>query len=75
MTKTDKYMTIITTILVATQVIRVTQNAISLHRQEKDIKKVCGWLKDNDVSEQDFNIQREVFYMLHDWLSGNRKEE
>ena len=75
MTKTDKYMTIITTILVATQVIRVTQNAISLHRQEKDIKKVCGWIKDNDVSEKDFNTQREVFYMLHDWLSDNRKEE
>lgn len=75
MTKTDKYTTIITTILVATQVIRVTQNAISLHRQEKDIKKVCGWIKDNDVSEKDFNTQREVFYMLHDWLSGNRKEE
>ena len=75
MTKTDKYMTIITTILVATQVIRVTQNAISLHRQEKDIKKVCGWIKDNDVSEKDFNTQREVFYMLHDWLSNNRKEE
>ena len=71
MTKTDKYITI----LVATQVIRVTQNAISLHRQEKDIKKVCGWIKDNDVSEKDFNTQREVFYMLHDWLSGNRKEE
>ena len=75
MTKTDKYMTIITTILVGTQVIRVTQNAISLHRQEKDIKKVCEWIKDNDVSEKDFNTQREVFYMLHDWLSGNRKEE
>lgn len=71
----NKYLTFITTILVVTQVIRVTQNAISLHRQEKDIKKVCGWLKDNDVSEQDFNIQREVFYMLHDWLGGNRKEE
>ena len=70
-----KYLTFITTILVVTQVIRVTQNAISLHRQEKDIKKVCGWLKDNDVSEKDFNTQREVFYMLHDWLSGNRKEE
>ena len=74
----NKYMTVITTILVITQVIRVTQNAISLHRQEKDIKKVCGWIKDNDVSEKDFNTQREVFYMLHDWLSGrgiNRKEE
>ena len=71
----NKYMTFITTILVITQVIRVTQNAISLHRQEKDIKKVCGWIKDNDVSEKDFNTQREVFYMLHDWLSGDRKEE
>lgn len=71
----DKYLTFITTVLVITQVIRVTQNAISLHRQEKDIKKVCGWLKDNDVSEKDFDTQREVFYMLHDWLSSNRKEE
>ena len=70
-----KYLTFITTVLVITQVIRVTQNAISLHRQEKDIKKVCGWIKDNDVSEKDFNTQREVFYMLHDWLSDNRKEE
>ena len=71
----NKYLTFITTVLVITQGIRVTQNAISLHRQEKDIKKVCGWIKDNDVSEKDFNTQREVFYMLHDWLSGNRKEE
>lgn len=71
----NKYLTFITTVLVITQVIRVTQNAISLHRQEKDIKKVCGWIKDNDVSEKDFNTQREVFYMLHDWLSDNRKEE
>lgn len=45
MTKTDKYMTIITTILVATQVIRVTQNAISLHRQEKTLKRFVDGLK------------------------------
>lgn len=62
------YLKIITTVLVATQIIRIIQNAISLYRQEREIKKTCGWLKDNDVKEQDFNIQREVFYMLHEKL-------
>ena len=33
------YLTIITTILVLTQIIRITQNHISLFRQEKEIKK------------------------------------
>ena len=33
------YLTIITTILVLTQIIRITQNYISLFRQEKKIKK------------------------------------
>ena len=70
----NKYLTFITTVLVITQGIRVTQNAISLHRQEKDIKKVCGWIKDNDVSEKDFETQREVFYALHNLLC-NKKEE
>lgn len=62
------YLTIITTVLVLTQVIRVIQNHISLMRQEKKIEETCGWLKDNDVSEKDFLVQREVFYMLHDKL-------
>ena len=64
------YLTIITTVLVATQLVRITQNHISLFRQEKEIKKVCGWLKDNDVSEHDFEVQRKVFYLLYDWLTG-----
>ena len=64
------YLTIIiTTVLVATQIIRISQNAISLYRQEKQIKKTVGWFKENDVSEHDFDIQRSVFYMLHDKLT------
>lgn len=63
------YLTIMVTVLVATQIIRITQNHISLFRQEKKIKETCGWLKDNDVSEIDFKIQRKVFYLLYDKLT------
>ena len=49
------YMTIITTILVLTQIIRVTQNAISLHRFD--------WIDKRDVE-----VQKAVYYMLHEKL-------
>jgi tellurite resistance protein TehA-like permease len=35
----DTYLTIMVTVLVATQVIRIAQNTIQLHRQNKLIKK------------------------------------
>lgn len=62
------YLAIITTVLVVTQVIRVTQNHIQLNRQRNEIDKTMGWIKDNDISEVDFAVQREVFYLLRDWL-------
>ena len=68
------YLTIITTVLVLTQIIRITQNHISLFRQEKEIKKNIGWIKDNDVSERDFEVQREVFYMLYERLKEGGQE-
>ena len=71
----NKYLAIMTTILVITQVIRVTQNTISLLRQEKEIKKTVGWIKDNDVSEHDFEIQRAVFYLLYDKLTTEGWED
>lgn len=49
------YLTIITTILVATQVIRITQNAISLYRM-------------GTVEKRDLEVQKAVFYMMHEWL-------
>lgn len=64
----NTYLAIITTVLVLTQIIRVTQNHISLFKQEREIKRVAGWIKDNDVSERDFAVQRAVFYMLYDRL-------
>ena len=40
--------------VVLTQVIRVTQNAIQLHRQEKAIAKDLAWIKDNDIADDIF---------------------
>ena len=62
------YLTIITTILVLTQIIRVTQNAITLHRQNKAIKRDLAWLHDHYVTQDDFENQREVFRLLREKL-------
>lgn len=62
------YLTIMVTVLVLTQVIRITQNAIQLWRQEKAIAKDLAWLKDRDISERDFDVQRDCYYLLRDYL-------
>lgn len=64
----NTYLAIMVTVLVATQIVRVTQNAISLWRQEHEIKKHIGWIEDNDVSEHDFEVQRNCFYLLQQYL-------
>ena len=62
------YLAIMTTVLVLTQVVRITQNAIQLRRQEKAIAKDLAWLKDRDISERDFDVQRDCYYLLRDYL-------
>ena len=62
------YLAIITTVLVLTQIVRLIQNAIQLRRQEKAMAKDLAWIKDNDVSERDFDVQRDCFYLLKDYL-------
>ena len=64
----NTYLTIMVTVLVATQIIRITQNSIQLHLQNKKIEKAVGWIKDNDVSERDFEVQRNCFYLLETYL-------
>lgn len=65
------YLAIMTTILVLTQVIRITQNAISLFRQERELKKQIGWIKDVEVTKEDFEAQRDVIYMLQKRLGDD----
>ena len=50
----NNYLVIITTVLVITQVIRITQNAISLHRQKVEFKKNLGELSDMEVTKKRF---------------------
>lgn len=71
----NTYLVIITTVLVVTQLIRITQNQISLFRQRKKIDNTLAWIKDNDVSERDFDVQRKVFYLLSDKLMKEQELE
>ena len=64
----ETYLTIMVTVLVATQIIRVTQNHISLRRQNKEFDENLQWIKENDISEKDFEVQRKVFYLLYEKL-------
>lgn len=64
----EVYLTIMVTVLVATQIIRVTQNHISLRRQNREFSKDLQWIKENDISKRDFEVQRKVFYLLYEKL-------
>ena len=68
------YLTIITTALVITQIIRLIQNAISLHRQNQAIKRDLSWIKDGDITQRDFDTQKECFYLLKEWLEKRMDE-
>ena len=66
----NTYLTIMVTILVATQIIRITQNAINLHRQKNEIKKQIGWIKDYYPTDDDFRNQHECYRLLKKWLES-----
>ena len=57
----EKYLVIITTVLVITQVIRLVQNTIQLRRQKILFEKQLGQIE--DLTDEDFQIQRK-FYRL-----------
>lgn len=55
------YLTIITTVLVLTQIIRISQNAITLHRQNVLFKKQCEEVRDIEIMKEDFETQRKAY--------------
>lgn len=65
------YLTIMVTALVATQIIRVTQNHLQLRRQQRLLEKDLAWIRDNDISERDFETQRRVFQKLDRFLTNH----
>ena len=70
----DKYLVIITTVLVITQVIRITQNTISLHRNNVLYKKQLGELADMQLKKEDFEYQKKAYRLIVEKLQAEVKE-
>lgn len=68
----NMYLTVITTVLVITQIIRVTQNAIQLHRQNTLYEKQLGELAELEVKKEDFEMQRKANRLIVERLSEEK---
>jgi len=65
------YLTIITTVLVLTQIIRITQNYISFAQAKMySIKKQLEELADLEISKEDFEYQRKAYRLIVEKLEG-----
>lgn len=60
------YLAIMTTVLVLTQIIRITQNTIQLRRQKVIFEKELGQLR--EVTQEDFDIQRRAYELIVEHL-------
>jgi hypothetical protein len=64
----NTYLAIITTVLVITQILRLIQNAVQLHRQNILFKEQLGHLADCNPTEQDFENQRKAYRLIVNYL-------
>lgn len=64
----NTYLAIITTVLVVTQIIRLIQNAVQLHRQNVLFKKQLGNLADCEPTKEDFETQRKAYRLIVEYL-------
>ena len=64
----NTYLAIITTVLVITQIVRIIQNAVHLHRQNVLFKEELGQLANCNPTEQDFENQRKAYQLIVDYL-------
>lgn len=56
------YLTIITTILVITQVVRIVQNTINLYRNNKVFETQLKQIE--DITQEDLETQREAYRLM-----------
>lgn len=66
----NTYLAIITTVLVVTQIIRLIQNKVQLHRQNVMFKKQLGQIE--DVTQEDFDIQRKAYRLIVEYLEAKK---
>jgi hypothetical protein len=60
----NTYLAIITTVLVITQIVRLIQNAVQLHRQNILFKEQLAQLADCNPTEKDFETQRKAYQLI-----------
>lgn len=68
----DIYLTIMVTILVITQVVRIAQNTIHLHRQSDLIKKELSRFE--CVTQEDFNNQKKAYSLAVKYFGSKLNE-
>lgn len=64
----NTYLAIITTVLVITQIVRLIQNAVQLHRQHTLFLEELGHLADTKITEEDFKTQRNAYRLIVNYL-------
>ena len=64
----NTYLAIITTVLVITQIVRLIQNAVQLHRQNVLFREQLGHLADCNLTKQDFENQRKAYRLIVNYL-------
>ena len=67
------YLAIMTTVLVATQIVRVVQNGINLHMNNKKIKAALNQV--SDITEEDLKTQREAYRLIVEHFGKGGKED
>lgn len=67
----NTYLAIITTVLVITQIVRVIQNTVQLHRQNVLFKEQLGQLAECNPTKQDFENQRKAYQLIVNYLEDN----
>lgn len=66
------YLTIITTILVITQIIRIVQNTINLYRNNKVFEAQLKQI--GDVTKEDLETQKEAYRLMVEYFKAKGGE-
>lgn len=67
----NTYLAIMVTILILTQIVRISQNAIQLRRQKKLFEAQLGSL--DEITQEDLDMRRKAYRLIVDYLE--RHEE
>lgn len=68
----NTYLTIMVTVLVLTQIVRIVQNTIQLRRQYKLFQAQLGQL--DDITQKDLDMRRRAYRLIVDYLERHERK-